>query len=161
MGEGEAWWKKAAQGVMESVKDKLVKKEPVVELNFGRNHPDVLNEVNESFRGAVIHISELGRFKSENAELCCYGIMVKEKCEFDGMEKFRSLFMVSSAGKTQFVVELGSRFAQEGRLGNAVALELGSLPSFYLLYKEFATTKPWVRFDSYSFEQFKASKVKK
>gem|GEM_PF-6653612 len=159
--EEEPWWKKAAQGVMESVKEKIVKKEPAVEPNFGKAYPDVLNTIKETFKADVLHISELGRFKSENVELCCYGIILKEKSEFEGMELFKSIFAVLSATKPQFAIQLERKYVQEGRMANAIASELNQLSSVYLLYKEFASTKPWLKFDSYGFGEFKVAKPKK
>ncbi|MEM3556195.1 MAG: hypothetical protein QXF56_05740 [Candidatus Micrarchaeia archaeon] len=158
--EEEPWWKKAAQGVMESVKDKLVKKEPIIEPNFGKPYPEVLNAVVESFRGEVLHISELGRFRSENAELCCYAVVFRERCELEGMEAINPLFAVFSGGKPQFALRLESKYVQKERMGSAIVSELNFLSSIYLLYKEFASTKPWLKYDSYGFEEFKLTKLK-
>jgi hypothetical protein len=160
LGEAEEpWWKKAAQGVMETMKDKLVKKEPAVEPNFGRTHPQILAEIKEKFRGNVIHIWELGKFKSENQELACYGVMFKDECEFDGMDSFTSTFVVYSGGKAQFAIPSERKFARSDMLPSIIASELNWFSSLYLLYKEFASTKLWVKYNRQSFEEFKIFKL--
>jgi hypothetical protein len=161
LGEAEEpWWKKAAQGVVETVKEKLVKKESVVEPNFGRTHPDILAGIREKFRGSVIHIWELGKFKSENRELCCYGVILEQEFEFEGMNSFKSILVVYSEGKAQFAVVAEPKLLRSESAASVVTSELNWLALTYTLYKEFASTKPWVRYNSSAFEEFKLTKTK-
>jgi len=155
-----SWWKKAAENVVDTVKDKLAKKEPVIEPNFGKTHPQVLSCVKEKFRVDVIHIWELGKFRSENQELSCYGVIFKGESAIDGMSSFRSIFIAYGTEKVQFAVAHYPVLLREELFRNFISSELNVLSSAYMIYKEFASTKPWVKFDYRAFEEFKLSKEK-
>jgi len=159
LGEAEEpWWKKAAQAAVDTVKDKLVKKEPAVEPNFGKNHPAVMSGIKDKFRGEVLHVWELGSFRSENQELVCYGVMFRDECEFDGMNSFTSVFAVYAGGKAQFAIPSERKFSRGDTLPSLIASELSWFSSLYPLYKEFASAKPGTKYNSQSFEEFKIFK---
>ncbi len=161
MGEAEQpWWKKAAQGVIKTVEDKIVRKEPAVQPNLGVNHPEVLAGISDRFRGDVLHIWELGKFKSEKDELCCYGVILKQEFEFDGMSSFRSIFVVYSEGKGQFAVAAEPALLRSDMTPTFIASDLNWFALLYTLYKEFASTKSWVKFNPTAFEEFKIFKAR-
>jgi len=103
----------------------------------------------------------MGKFRSENQELSCYGVIFREECEFAGMSSFKSIFVVYSAGKAQFAIEAEPKLLSDEMSPNVVASEFNWFGSIYILYKEFASTKPWVRYNHLAFEEFIASKPKK
>jgi hypothetical protein len=161
LGEAEQpWWKKAAQGVVNTVKEKIEKKEPAAQPNFGMSHPTVLAGINDRFKGDVLHIWDLGKFRSEKDELICYGVILKQEFEFDGMSSFRSIFVVYSGGKAQFAKVDEPALLRSDITPNFIAMELGWFTAVYTLYKEFATTKPWVKYKPDSFEEFAIMKAK-
>jgi hypothetical protein len=161
LGEAEEpWWKKAAQGVMKSVEERIAKKEPAVQPNFGMNHPEVLAGINDRFRGDVLHIWELGKFKSEKDELSCYGVILKQEFEFDGMSSFRSTFVAYSGGKAQFAIAGEAALLRSDMTPSFIASDLSWFALVYVLYKEFASTKPWVKYSPAAFEEFKIMKAK-
>jgi hypothetical protein len=161
LGETEQpWWKKAAQGVLKTVGDKLVKNEPSVQPNLGVNHPEVMNGISERFRGDVLHIWELGKFRSEKDELSCYGVILKQESEFEGMDSFRSIFVVYSVGKAQFATAAEPVLLKSEMTPFFIASNLEWFALVYTLYKEFATTKQWVKFSPTAFEEFKIMKAR-
>ncbi len=159
MGETEQpWWKKAAQGVIKTVEDKIAKKEPAVQPNLGVNHAEVVAGINERFRGDVLHIWELGTFRSEKDELRCYGVILKQESEFDGISSFRSIFVVYSGGKAQFAVAAEPALVRSDMTPTFIASDLNWFALIYTLYKEFVSSKSWVKFSPVAFEEFKIFK---
>lgn len=128
--------------------------------NLGMNHPEVLAGISDKFKGDVLHIWDLGRFKSEKEELCCYGVILKQESEFDEMISFRSLFVVYSQGKAQFAIAAEPALLRTDMTPSFIASDLNWFASVYTLYKEFATTKPWVKYSPAAFEEFKIIKAK-
>jgi hypothetical protein len=161
LGEAEEpWWKKAAQGVIKTVEDKIVKKEPAVQPNLGVNHPEVLAGMNDTSKDDVLHVWELGKFKSEKDELCSYGVILKQESEFDGINSFKSIFVVYAGGKAQFAEAAEPALVRNDMTPNFIASDLNRLMLIYTLYKEFASTKPWVKYNQAAFEEFKITKVR-
>lgn len=161
MGEAEEpWWKKAAQGVMNTVKDRIEKKEPAVQPNLGLSHPDILAGITDNFKGDVLHIWELGKFKSERDELRCYGVILKQEFEFEGMSCFRSIFVVFAGDKAQFATAAEPTILKSEMTPNFIASDLARFTSVYTLYKEFASTKPWVKYNPAAFMDFKIMKIR-
>jgi len=117
--------------------------------------------IKEKSRADVIHVWELGRFKSENEELSCYGVIFKEECAVEAMGSFKSIFVACCAGKVRFALSSSPILLSDDALGSFIASELGWLSSMYTAYKEFATSKPWVKYDPRAFGEFKLSKAKK
>lgn len=156
----QPWWKKAAQGVMETVKDKVAKKEPAVQPNLGMSHPQVIAGISDRFKGDVLHTWELGKFKSEKDELSCYGVIFKQEFEFEGISCFRSIFVAYLGGKAQFAKVDEPALVKSDMTPNFIATELGWFSMVYTLYKEFASTKPWVKFKPDAFEEFALMKAK-
>lgn len=156
-----SWWKKAAENVVGTVKDKLVKKEPVIEPNFGKTHPEVMECIRERSRADVIHVWELGKFKSESEELFCYGVIFKEESAVELMSSFRSIFVACCAGQVRLAVSSHPILFRDEMLRNVISSEFSWLSSTYTTYKEFASSKPWVKYDPRAFEEFRLSKAKK
>jgi len=154
------WWRKAAENVVGTVKDKLAKKEQVVEPNFGKTHPEILSCIKEKPRADVMHIWELGKFRSENQDISCYGVIFREESCIEGMGSFRCIFIAHAAEKVYFAVTSYPILVREEAFRSVISSELNWLSSTYLLYKEFASTKPWVKFEYRAFEEFKLIKEK-
>ena len=161
MGEAEEpWWKKAAQGVLKTVGDKLGKNQLSMQPNLGANHPEIMNGISERFRSDVLHICELGKFKSEKDELSCYGVVLKQEPEFEGMGSFRSIFTAYSGGKAQFATAAEPVLLKNEMTPFFIAANLEDFTAMYIVYKEFATTKPWLKFNPAAFEEFKIMKAR-
>jgi hypothetical protein len=161
LGESEdPWWKKTAQSVMDKVKEKIDKSERPVQPNLGANHPEVMDGISERFRSDVLHIHELGKFKSEKDDLSCYGVVIKQEPEFEGMGSFRSIFAVYLGGKAQFAIAAEPVLLKNEITPSFIASKLDWFTAIYILYKEFATTKPWVKFNPSAFEEFKMMKAR-
>jgi len=161
LGEAEQpWWKKAAQGVVDTVKEKMVKKEPAVQPNLGMNQPQVLAGISERFRGDVLHIWELGKFKSEKDEFSCYGVVLKQEFEFEEISCFRSIFVAYSGGEPQFAKVAEPTLLRSDMTPNFIASNLDWFALVYTRYKEFASTKPWVKHNPDAFEEFLLMKAR-
>lgn len=138
-----------------------MKKEPVIEPNFGKTHPEILECIKQKSRVDVIHVWELGRFKSENEEFFCYGVISKEESAVELMSSFRSIFVAYRAGQVRFAVSSHPILFRDEMLRNVISSELSWLSSTYTTYREFVSSKPWVKYDPRAFEEFRLSKVKK
>jgi hypothetical protein len=161
LGEAEEpWWKKTAQSVMDTVRSKIEKQARPVQPNLGANHPEVISGISERFRSDVLHIYELGKFKSEKDELSCYGVVLKQEPEFEGMGSFRSIFTAYSEGKAQFATAAETLLLKNEMTPFFIASDLEWFAAMYTLYKEFATTKPWVKFNPPAFEDFTIMKAR-
>jgi len=85
--------------------------------------------------------------------------MFRDECEFDGMNSFTSVFAVYAGGKAQFAIPSERKFSRGDTVPTLIASELNWFSSLYPLYKEFASAKPWAKYNCQSFEEFKIFKL--
>jgi hypothetical protein len=161
MAEEKPEWLKKAVGAFETIKGKITPREQTIEPNYGRNNPNVLNEIDERMKRSVIHISELGKLKAENEELIAYAVILGGDFPFNKLISLETFIVfLNSSGTSRYAIRKErNEVTNAEKIGKVLVDELSWAFAELKDYKEFATQNPWKRYNTQQFSEFKAKKV--